>query len=216
MTEKEKELLKRAATGDSAAYGEIISKYRYLVYALALQVTRDHVAAQDIAQDVFVTAYVALKELRSAEAFPSWLRTITRNRAIAWRRQQRRFVAIEDVEKLRHAPVPAPESTTERRERDVFGSRVRRILFSLSDARRIPVLLCYLEGTSTAEAARFLGLKESTLRKRLHDAKKELQRRIVGMAEKTLQEFRLPRGFAKRCVCGCRRARQERSNTERR
>ncbi|MEW6367152.1 MAG: RNA polymerase sigma factor [Acidobacteriota bacterium] len=128
MTEREAELLRRAGTGDSAAYGEIISKYQYLVYALALQVTRDRVAAQDIAQEVFITAYVALKELRSAGAFPSWLRTITRNRAIAWRRQQRRFVAIEDVEKLRHLPATAPESTADGSELDAFGAALKQSL----------------------------------------------------------------------------------------
>ena len=44
------------------------------------------------------------------------------------------------------------------------------------------------------------------MRKRLHDAKRLLQRRIVEAAEKSLEEHLLPRDFASRCVCGCKRA----------
>ncbi|MGZ8449030.1 MAG: RNA polymerase sigma factor [Candidatus Deferrimicrobiaceae bacterium] len=73
-----------------------------------------------------------------------------------------------------------------------------------------PLLLCYLDGVPTAEAARFLGISEGAVRKRLHDGKKKLQQRIVKMAEKTFQEYRLPHDFARRCICGCRRARRKR------
>ena len=101
------------------------------------------------------------------------------------------------------------ETEDERKEVDVFRAEVRKVVSSLSDALRFPVLLCYLDDVPTGEAARFLGISEGAVRKRLHDGKRKLQERVVRMAEKTLQEYRLPRDFARRCICGCRRARQE-------
>jgi hypothetical protein len=47
---------------------------------------------------------------------------------------------------------------------------------------------------------------EGALRKRLHDGKRKLQERIVRMAEKSFQVYRLPPDFEKRCICGCRRS----------
>jgi RNA polymerase sigma factor (sigma-70 family) len=150
-----------------------------------------------------------LKDLRSEEAFPSWLRTITRNTALAWRKQQDRLAPLEDAGDLPSATEASEmETEDERKEADAFQAEIRRIVSSLSEVLRFPVLLCYLDGVPTAEAARFLGIKEGTVRKRLHDGKKKLQEQIVRMAEKTMQEVRLPRDFARRCICGCRRARK--------
>jgi RNA polymerase sigma-70 factor (ECF subfamily) len=209
MPKDEKDLLRKSARGDAAAFGEIVRRYQYLVYATALQIVKDPASAQDIAQETFISAFAALKDLRSAETFPSWLRKIARNQALAWWKEQSRFAPLEDAGVLR-SPIEASETEMEdeRREADAFQAEVRKVVSSLSDALRFPLLLCYLDGIPTAEAARFLGISEGAVRKRLHDGKKKLQERIVRMAEKTFREYRLPRDFASRCICGCRRARE--------
>jgi len=193
--------------GDTAAFGEIIRRYQHLVYATAFQVVKDPALAEDVAQEAFVTTFRSLKDLREENAFPAWLRKITRNRALASLKEQGRFVAIGETGLLQSLAVEAgPEEEKERREVDSFGEEVMRIVSTLSDTLRFPVLLCYLDDLPTASAARFLGITEGALRKRLHDGKKKLQERIVRMAEKRFQEYRLPRNFAHRCLCGCRRA----------
>jgi len=209
MQRTEKELLAEAESGDAGAFGEIVRRYRHLVYAGALQIVKDPAASQDVAQETFVSAFAALKNLRSKEAFPSWLRKIARNKALAWRKEQDRLAPLEEAGVLRspHA-ASAMETEAERNEGDAFHAEVRRIVSSLSDKLRFPVLLCYLDGVPTREAARFLGISEGAVRKRLHDGKKKLQERIGRMSLKTLREYRLPRDFAKRCICGCRQAQE--------
>ncbi len=209
MPKEEKDLLRKSARGDAASFGEIVRRYQQLVYAAALQIVKDPAAAQDIAQDTFISAFASLKDLRSMESFPSWLRKIARNKALALRKEQDRLAPLEDAGVLR-SPIEASEMeiADERNEADAFKAEVRKIVSSLSDALRFPLLLCYLDDVPTGEAARFLGISEGAVRKRLHDGKKKLQERIVKLAEKTFQEYRLPRDFANRCICGCRRARQ--------
>lgn len=204
----EKFLLRKAMQGDTAAFGEIIKRYQSAVYAVALQILADPVAAQDITQETFVSVFKALKDLRSEDSFPSWLHSIARNRALSWRKERKRVAPLEEAGVLQSSPNPTEvEIEAERNEAQAFEARVRQIVFSLSDALRFPILLCYQTDMPTAEAARFLGIKEGTLRKRLHDGKKKLQEKIVKMAEQTLQEYRLPSGFAMRCICGCQRSR---------
>jgi RNA polymerase sigma-70 factor, ECF subfamily len=212
MPKGEKELLRKSARGDAASFGEIVRRYQHIVYATALQIVKDPAAAQDVAQETFISAFAALKDLRSLEAFPPWLRKIARNKALAWRKEQDRLSPLEEAGVLR-APAEASEmeKEDERNEADAFQAEVRRIVSSLSDALRFPLLLCYLDDVPTVEAARFLGITEGAVRKRLHDGKKKIQERIVKLAEKTFQEYRLPRDFARRCICGCRRARQAQS-----
>lgn len=209
MPKDETDLLRTSARGDAASFGEIVRRYQYIVYAAALQIAKDPAAAQDIAQETFISAFEALKDLRSLEAFPSWLRKIARNKALASRKEQDRLAPLETAGIL---PSPAEasemEKEDERSEADAFQAEVRKVVSSLSDTLRFPLLLCYFDGVPTAEAARFLGISEGALRKRLHDGKKKLQERIVRLAEKTFQEYRLPRDFATQCICGCRLARR--------
>ena len=123
------------------------------------------------------------------------------------RKGRRSLGALEEAGTLLSPPADArTEAERERREADAFGEEVRRIVSSLSETLRFPVMLCHIDDLSTRDAARFLGITEGALRKRLHDGKKKLQERIVRMAEKSFQVYRLPPDFAKRCICGCRRS----------
>ena len=205
--EKEIGLVRKAREGDTAAFGEIVQRYQHLVFATAFQILKDQTLAEDVAQEAFVTVFRSLKDLRAESSFPPWLRKITRNLALAAYKEQRRFGALEETGTLYSPPVDAGrDAEREENEADAFGEEVRRIVSSLSDSLRFPVLLCYMEDLSTRDAARFLGITEGALRKRLHDAKKKLQVRVVRMAEKSFQEYRLPSNFAERCICGCQRA----------
>ncbi len=205
--EEEIDLVRKAKEGDTAAFAVIIRRYHNLVTATAFQILRDQALAEDVAQEAFVTAFQSLQDLRTESSFPPWLRKIARNLALASRKEQRRFGALEEAGVLLSPPADAgPEAERERREADAFGEEVRRIVSSLSNTLRFPMLLCHIDDLSTRDAARFLGITEGALRKRLHDGKKKLQERIVRMAEKSFQVYRLPPDFAKRCICGCRRS----------
>jgi RNA polymerase sigma factor (sigma-70 family) len=214
--EEEIELVRKAKAGDTAAFAEIIRRYQNLVFATALQILRDPALAEDVAQEAFVAAFQSLRDLRTESSFPPWLRKITRNLALASRKEQRRFGALEEAGVLLSPPADAEtEVERERREADAFGKEVRQIVSSLSETLRFPVLLCHIDDLSTRDAARFLGITEGALRKRLHDGKKKLQERIVRMAEKSFQMYRLPPDFAKRCICGCQRSRAARTRKRR-
>ena len=215
--EVETELIRKAKKGDTAAFAVMIRRYQNLVYATAFQILKDQALAEDVAQEAFVTAFRSLQDLRTESSFPPWLRKITRNLALASRKEQHRFGALEEAGVLQSPPADAgPETEREQREADAFGEEVGRIVSSLSDTLRFPVMLCHVDDLSTGDAARFLGITEGALRKRLHDGRKKLQERIVRMAEKSFQVYRLPPGFAKRCICGCRRSEKEKTGKDER
>lgn len=205
--EEEIGLIRKAKEGDTVAFAVMIRRYQNLVYATAFQVLKDAALAEDVAQEAFVAAFRSIPTLRTESSFPPWLRKITRNLALASRKEQRRFGALEEAGVLQSPSADAEQEVeSERRDADAFGEEVRRIVSSLSDTLRFPVMLCHVDDLSTMDAARFLGITRGALRKRLHDGKRKLQERIVRMAEKSFQVYRLPPDFAKRCICGCRRS----------
>lgn len=174
------------------------------MYALALRYVRCAPTAQDIAQDVFLVAYQKLRQLRSTDRFGAWLRTITVRRCKMWFRAQAGKVRENALaEDLMIGEVPGAADGA------AHGDSILKIdalLKELPDGLRAAAVLCLAEGVSPSAAAEVLGLKPGTLRKRLHDARARLQRRIVERAERELQLDLLPKDFAERCVCRCGRA----------
>ncbi len=190
-------LIRDVLNGRTDAFSPLVARYQGGVYALVWSLVRDFASTEDLTQDVFITAYTRLSELREPARFPAWLRRIAANTARMRLRELSSRETTGDMDQ-----VVAPN--------DTGGGGLRKeiaeVLASLPQKKREVAILCYLDGVSRKDAARFLGVPEATLRKRLHDAKRVLQSKIVEAAEKNLEEHFLPKGFASRCICECKRA----------
>ncbi len=81
--------LPAARGGDSAAYGRIVSACQNTVTAVALSITRDVGASEDIGQEAFLSAWQHLERLHNPDSFLPWLRQIARNLARDHLRKQR-------------------------------------------------------------------------------------------------------------------------------
>ena len=197
MMKSDATLIRAVLAGNVDAFGPLVARYQEGVYALVWSVVRDFAAAEDIAQEAFITAYSRLSELRNPAVFAAWLRRIAANTARMWLRKHAGREVPGDMDQ-----VVAPSDTAG----GGLRKEIAEILASLPEKKREVAILCYLDGVSRKDAARFLGVPEATLRKRLHDAKRMLQRRIIEAAERSFTEHLLPRDFADRCVCGCKRS----------
>ena len=79
------ETIRAVASGDQDAFARLYADYVRLVHAIVLgRVPRRDV--DDVVQDVFLTAYVRVRELRDPAAFGGWIAAIARNRATGNRR----------------------------------------------------------------------------------------------------------------------------------
>src|SRR5690242_20529513 len=102
------DLVLAARRGDRDAFAEIYARFAGAVHAVVLARVRWGEAG-DVVQDVFLIAWERLPNLRDPAAFPGWLMTIARNRALDALRRPRGTDAPLDI----GAP-PAP--TAEARE----------------------------------------------------------------------------------------------------
>ncbi|MBM3213435.1 sigma-70 family RNA polymerase sigma factor [Candidatus Poribacteria bacterium] len=139
-------------------FGELVAEHRHEVVMLCLSIVGSPEEAEDLAHDAFVEAYLKLEQLREADRFPSWLRTIARNVCRMWLRRQRRHVPCPcDVPVSRDAHDTAPALA------DAYSQ--------LSPDHRLVVSLHYGEGMSYRGIASFLGLPIGTVMSRLHRAR---------------------------------------------
>src|SRR5215212_10636084 len=87
------ETIRAVAAGDREAFSRLYADYVRMVHAILIgRVPRRDV--DDLVQEVFLSAYVRLRELRDPAAFGGWLATIARNRATDYFRQTREQVEL--------------------------------------------------------------------------------------------------------------------------
>jgi len=175
--------LRRTASGDTEAFGEVVSRFQDMAVGYAYSVLGNSDDAQDAAQEAFVTAYIRIGDLRDASRFARWFRRIL---LTACRTVRRRRAMAEPTEGLRphvddtHSPSCRLEQAQTQRE-------VQEAINSLSLANRIAVVLFYIRGYTVDEVAGFLEVPAGTIKRRLHDARKQLRKEMVGMVQEDLQ-----------------------------
>src|SRR2546427_4297773 len=156
--------IRAVGAGDEDASSGLYAGYVRMVHAILLgRVPRRDV--DDLVQDVFISAYTRIGELRDPSAFGGWIATIARNRATDYLRQSREQVELPD-EMPGGDPIEAETIA------------VLDVVRKLPEAYRETLLMRLVEGMSGAEIAGRSGLTPASVRVNLHRGMKMLREQL--------------------------------------
>lgn len=170
-------LVARAQAGDALAFTELVRRYRPRIYALALAITGNAAAADDIAQDVFTKAFTVLHKFEGRSAFFTWVYRMAMNRALNERRVQSRREAREVGDDPRLELAVATDSGGDPARAAMLRERYRLLLAALDALPadlRMTVILVALQGLSHGEVAVVQKVSEGTIAWRMHEARNRL------------------------------------------
>lgn len=174
----EAEWIIRAQAGDQAAYGQLVQQYQRLIVSVAYRQGLDLAEAEDVAQETFVKAWLALPKYRpSAGSWRAWLCRIAINRAIDVQRRERPRLSLDETLPDRG------RGPAEQAEADARAQMVRKALACLPPASRAALILNEYEGLSYAEIAAALDIPLGTVMSRLHYARRRLRELLVATGE---------------------------------
>lgn len=164
-------LVAEARVGDPGAFEQLVLRYQAGLYRLAVRMLSDRQEAEDVVQDVFVTAWRRLPDLRDGQALGGWLYRVTTNRCLN-RIRDRRSVPVEDLESL---PDLRPGGSPERAAEISAGLRaLRAALARLTPEQRAVWVLRELHDRPYDEIAVAVGSTPTAVRGRLARARAEL------------------------------------------
>ena len=168
--------LPAARDGDPIAYGRIVAGCQNTVTAVALAITRDVQASEDIAQEAFLNAWQQLDRLHSPDSFLPWLRQIARNLARdhlrRYRHQPLDGANAELALAMAADPGPQPMHRILDEEREAAAAE---LIAALPEDSREALLLFYREGQSSQQVAILLGITDAAVRKRLSRARQQVR-----------------------------------------
>ncbi len=178
-------LVRRAKRGDSAAFGELMKRYQSRIYRLARRMTETDEDAEDVVQEAFVKAFRSLGGFQQRSRFSTWLYRITVNLALMkLRRRKPDLVSLDQ-------PISTSEGIVQRDLEDEGTNPLERLLEresaevldaaveALPPTYRAVFILRHVEGLSTEETAKILGISVPAVKSRLHRTRLMLQEKLL-------------------------------------
>ncbi len=172
--------VERILAGDADAFTTLVKKYEKQIHAFVWRRVRDYHAAEEITQDTFLRAYEKLGTLRDPGRFSSWLYMIATRCSLTWLGEKR--IPMQSLEAMSEAEVEALFYTqymveqTQKLATEKQREAVAYLLQKLPARERTAVVLHYLSEMTCEKIGDFLNTSPSTIKSRLHRARKRLKK----------------------------------------
>ncbi|KPL23079.1 MAG: hypothetical protein AMJ75_06770 [Phycisphaerae bacterium SM1_79] len=166
----ETDIIRQVLEGDIESFRLLLARYEKPVIRMIRNITYDRESYEDIAQDVFLTAYKKLASFdRARSSFSTWLFTIARNKSLNELKRKKPRPISEPPEKSN------PHNPSDDMAKKEFYGRLDKTLQALPSRQRRAFVLAEFEKLSYAEIARIEGTRPGTIKSRINRAKMKLR-----------------------------------------
>ncbi len=179
--DRELEWIKRCQGGEREAFGFLVEKYQRRVFSVVFNLLRRRDLVEDVAQEVFIKAFLGIRGYDFRASFGTWVSQIAVNHCYDYLRREKvsrvsYYSALsEERQRELEARLESPEPggfTAE--QQTVLRDLVGKLLERAPAEDRVVLTLKELEGLSVEEVADILKLNPSTVKVRLHRARKRM------------------------------------------
>jgi RNA polymerase sigma-70 factor, ECF subfamily len=173
--DREFELVRQAAAGNSYAFRELYNNNVSRVYAVCLRASRNPDTAEELTQEVFIKAWEKLSTFQFGSKFSSWLHSIAVNQFLMMKRSEKRFTErVAELTEIVNRENPVAKS------RHHFDSRIdiEDALGKLPEQARLTFVLHDIEGYKHHEISEIMEIEVGTSKAHLHRARKMLRKEL--------------------------------------
>jgi RNA polymerase sigma-70 factor (ECF subfamily) len=176
-------LVRRTVEGDRGAFEVLVRRYQRLVFRIVAGFLRNRADVEEVAQEVFVRAFVGLPGFRLGAPLRPWLAQIaTRASYDRLRRGQRSAeVSWEDLGSAEQRAADELAAGPDPSDRAAARDLAERALDCLNPKDRQAVILAEVHGFSATEVAQALGCSALAARLRVHRARRAMRRVVEGL-----------------------------------
>ncbi len=157
-----------------------VEAHRDRILRYIKSMVRDAAQAEDVLQEVMLRASRGYTDLRAEEALTTWLYRVATHASVDHLRRRARRLPVETWTELDELvahddSLPSVEQAVERQQ---MSSCVQRFLGRLPDQYRSVLILADLEGLTAPEIGELLGLTLTTVKIRIHRARRLLKQEL--------------------------------------
>lgn len=149
------ELVQDVRNGKRQAFTELMRRHQQRVYWVARRIVGDHAEADDVAQETFVKAYLALGDFRGDSSFFTWVYRIAVNLSLNAVRKRQVMNYLRESELLSKF-LPSPDDPSAGVELGEMESALRRGIAELPEKQKAVFVMRYYDELSYEEIAKVL------------------------------------------------------------
>jgi RNA polymerase sigma-70 factor, ECF subfamily len=181
----EHELVGLAQAGDVSAFEALAGIHAARLYTVVLRFVGDSCEAEDVVQETLLRAWRGIGRFQGRANLFTWLYRIAVNESNrALERRMRHRITVPVDEEAVQVPAPPQERPANRAEQHELRAALELAIANLAAPYRTALILRDVEGLSTSEAAKIVGVGEAAFKSRLHQARLKV-RAAVGDAALT-------------------------------
>ena len=169
MTDDEAVL--RCQDGDREAFRHLVEQYKNPLYGTAYLMTGNAAQAEEHVQEAFLLAWRGIRTFQPGRPVKPWLMRILVNSVLGQQRK-RSLTTVPLEESL---PLEAPSDRSESIEAREDREALRQALAQLTPEHRQVVVLRYFADLTVPQVARSAGVREGTVKSRLHRALRQMR-----------------------------------------
>jgi RNA polymerase sigma-70 factor (ECF subfamily) len=170
-------LVEASLAGDPDAFRLLVERHYRMVLSVAYRALGSLPAAEDCAQDVFIKVHQKLHLYRADRPFVNWLHRVAANTVTDAIRRRRFDVSLDSLHHEAASGLGDPAEAAALHER---RTAVRAAMASLPGRLRDAIILQVYHELSYQEIAQVLDIPIGTVMSRIHNAKRQLRRRLAG------------------------------------
>ncbi|MCM3587390.1 RNA polymerase sigma factor [Mesobacillus maritimus] len=173
--DEERQWISAVLAGDKQAYAHIIHKYKNPLYATILRMTKNQQDAHDLVQEAFIKIYHQLGKYDGKGSFSSWIYRVAINHCMDEFRKKRYKMKVVEVRDDHMVDAHHPEVIFLKKEK---SRQLEKLIETLPEEDRLILLLRYVNERSYEEISTLVNLPLSSVRNKLHRAKKKLRETV--------------------------------------
>ncbi len=152
----------------------LIEQYQNLVFSICLKMTGDYFAAEDLAQETFISAYKHLEEF-DGQSEKAWICRIAGNKCIDYHRAAARRMVPTTEEEMPEEKLKTSDTPLKTVINQQVLEELRRCCEALPEPYREVAILHFLEGQSAKEISEFMNVGINTVQTRIYRAREKLK-----------------------------------------
>lgn len=171
------DLVQDVRDGKRQAFTELMTRYQERLYWVARRIVGNHADADDVVQETFVKAYLALGDFRGDSSFFTWIYRITVNHSLNTVRKRQVMNYLRESELL-SALLPSDDDPSASVEREELAGEVQRAVATLPEKQRAVFVMRYYDELSYEEIAKVLKTSVGGLKANYFHALRKVQEEL--------------------------------------
>ena len=164
-----KEIAVKLQKGDNTAQHELYKLYSRAMYNICMRILNHRENAEDVLQEVFITAFKQIHTFRFDSTIGAWLKKIAINTCINYLKKKR--IQMHLVDSFDSYDIPETNESVDWEEVQLSVDMIRKAMVQLPEGCRVIFSLFMLEGYDHSEISQILEISESTSKSQLNRAK---------------------------------------------